>query len=149
MSRSVGDGAGGAQAAVSRETVQMTRDAVVYPAQEEGRGQREDALGMEHPMRGSRKNRGNRWYTPWASQGRAGEERDPGQGARSCRPWASGKRRSNTLMARRTQWRRAQEAGLAGAKQDEGAAKRARGAQAEELEHTTERKEERQDETVK
>ena len=77
VSRSVGDGAGGAQAPVSRGTVQITKDAVVYPAQEEGRGQREDAPGMEHPVRWSGKNRWNRWHMPRASQGRAGEERGP------------------------------------------------------------------------
>ena len=52
MSRSVGDETGGAQAAVIWGTVQKARDAVVYRAEEKGRGQREDAPGMEHPVQG-------------------------------------------------------------------------------------------------
>ena len=70
------------QGTVSRGAVQ-TRDlwtdqkTVVYPAQEEGRGQREDAPGREHPTRGNWNNRWNRWQTPLASQGRAGGENGP------------------------------------------------------------------------
>ena len=52
-------------------------------------------------------------------------------------------------MARRTQWRQAHEPGSACAGHDEGAAKRTRGAQASKLEHTTEREDKRQEETVK
>ena len=39
------------------------------------RGQREDAPGLGHPVRGSSKNRWNKWHTPQASQGRAGWKR--------------------------------------------------------------------------
>ena len=85
--RGVGDGAGGAQAAVRRGIVQKTRDAVVYPAQEEGRGQREDAPRIVHSVRGVRESRRNRRRTPWASQGRAGGERSPrGEGTQMQTP---------------------------------------------------------------
>ena len=48
---------------------------MVYLAREEGWQQREDTSGMELPVRGSRRNRWNRWHTPRASQGRVGGER--------------------------------------------------------------------------
>ena len=78
--------------------------------------------------------------------GREGNEA-PGEGARGCRPRVSRKGRNGALVARQTQWRRAQEPGAADTRQHEGAAKRARGAHADKLEQNT--KYEDKDETVK
>ena len=71
----------------------------------------------------------------------------PGEGARRCRPRVSGKRRNGALVARRSQWRRAQELGAADARQDKRAAKRAQGPHADKLEQDTEYVD--KDETVK
>ena len=59
--------------------------------------------------------------------GREGNEA-PGDGARRSRPRVSRKELDGALVARWTQWRRAPEAGAADTRQDEGAAKRVRGA---------------------
>ena len=50
-SRSVRDGAGCAKATANQGTVRRTGYAAVYPAHEEGGGQREDAPGLEHAVR--------------------------------------------------------------------------------------------------
>ena len=77
--------------------------------------------------------------------GREGREA-PGQRASSRSPQASGKGRSGTLVARRTQWPRAQDPGSAGTGHEGGAATRARAAQASKWEHATGNEDRRQDE---
>ena len=62
-------------------------------------------------------------------------------------PRVSGKRRNGAFVTWRTQWRQAQDPGAADARQDEGAAKRARGSHTDKLEQVTEYED--KDETVK
>ena len=72
----------GAKATAIRRTVQKTGDRAVYQAQEHGRGQREDAPRLEHPVRGRKKNWWNKWHTPQTSQARASGERGPRTGGK-------------------------------------------------------------------
>ena len=59
----------------------------------------------------------------------------------------NGQRRSSALVAQRTPWRWAHEQGADAARDEEGAAKRAQGAHADKLEHSTECED--KEETVK
>ena len=71
----------------------------------------------------------------------------PGGGHARCRPQINGQRRSGALVDRRTPRRPAHEQGADAARHDERAAKRARGAHADKLEHSTERED--KEETIK
>ena len=95
MTRNVGDGAGGAQATISQGTVQKTRDAVVCPAQEEGRGQQE-VEQVAHASGVARQ--GGRGKGP---QDRGQAVTDPGQaerGGAAC--WWPGGRSGSGLKSR-------------------------------------------------